>query len=271
MNSDGRYVELLDKRRILADMPVAARETLDSLTVLDEVDSTNRFLMESEVFGAQGIHACVAESQTAGRGRRGRAWVSPFGANLYLSVLRTFAVAPEVLQALSLATGVAVARALESLNVDAVMLKWPNDVLLDDLKLGGILLETTGSGDTPVRIVTGIGLNVDMPAEAGTDIDQPWTDLARRGSNPGRNRLAANVLVEVLAAQQAFVEFGFDAFRRDWERLDALRDREVELKAGSSSRFGFARGVDSSGALLLEVDGRCERVFSGDVSLRAVG
>ena len=264
-------MELLDKQRILAEMPVAARRELDSLTVLDEIDSTNRFLLESEAPGAQGVHACVAESQTAGRGRRGRGWVSPFGANLYLSVLRAFDATPEVLQALSLATGVAVARALESLQVNAVMLKWPNDVLLDDLKLGGILLETSAAGREPVRVVSGIGINVDMPVEAGMSIDQPWTDLARRGSNPGRNRLAANVLGEVLAAQRTFAEVGFDAFRRDWGRFDALRDRRVELKSGSSSRFGIARGVDSSGALLLEVDGSCEKVLSGDVSLRTVG
>ena len=238
-------MELLDKQEILADIPAATRDELESLTVLEEVDSTNRFLMQSEAFRAPGVHACIAEAQTAGRGRRGRAWVSPFGANLYLSVLRAFPAALDSLQALSLVTGVAVARAMESLNVNAIALKWPNDVL--------------------------IGLNVDMPAEAGADIDQPWTDLARRGSNPGRNRLAARVLSELLPAQRIFIESGFEAFRPDWERLDALRDCQVQLETGSGRRSGTARGVDTDGALLLEVDGRRERVLSGEVSLRAVG
>jgi BirA family biotin operon repressor/biotin-[acetyl-CoA-carboxylase] ligase len=263
-------VELLDKQRILTGLPVTARKELRSFSVLGEVDSTNRFLMEGEAFRGPGVHACVAEAQTAGRGRRGRAWVSPFGANLYLSVLRAFATVPESLQGLSLATGVAVARAMKSLNVEDIALKWPNDILLGGRKLGGILLETSGANTQPSRVVTGIGVNVDMPGEAGADIDQPWTDLATHGLHPGRNRLASCVLAEVLAAQASFIDTGFDAFRRDWDRLDALRDREVELHAGSSSRSGKARGVDDTGALLLEVDGRRERVLSGDVSLRPV-
>lgn len=266
-----RGVELLDKQTILADMPAAARRALSSLTVLSQVDSTNRFLLQAGAPRATEVHACVAEAQTAGRGRRGRAWVSPFGANLYLSLMRAFAAAPESLPGLSLATGVAVARALESLGVPGITLKWPNDVLLEGRKLGGILLETSGAGrEDAVCVVTGIGLNVDMPGDAGAGIDQPWTDLASCGANPGRNRLVACVLVEVLAAQPAYVEAGFGAFRKDWERLDALRDREVEVETGSSRRCGIARGVDSNGALLLEVDGRRERVLSADVSLRPV-
>lgn len=265
-----RPVELLEKQRILAALPATARDELRSFSVLGEVDSTNGFLMEGEAFRAPGVHACVAEAQTAGRGRRGRTWVSPFGANLYLSVLRAFTTLPESLQGLSLATGVAVARAMKSLNVENIALKWPNDILLGGRKLGGILLETSGGSSQPSRVVTGIGINVDMPGAVGADIDQPWTDLANHGLHPGRNRLASCVLAEVLAAQVKFIDTGFDTFRRDWDELDALRDREVELHAGSGSRSGTARGVDDTGALLLEVDGRCERVISGDVSLRAV-
>lgn len=264
-------MELLEKQRILAGLPAMARETLASFAVLEEVDSTNRFLMEDEAFAGSGVHACVAEAQTAGRGRRGRAWVSPFGANLYLSVVRAFTTVPESLQGLSLATGVAVARAMSTLDVDGISLKWPNDILLGGRKLGGILLETSSPNAGPSRVVTGIGINVEMPDEVGADIDQPWTDLAAHDLYPGRNRLASCVLAKLLVAQAQFIESGFEAFRRDWENLDALRDREVVLHAGSSSRSGTARGVDATGALLLEVDGRRERVLSGDVSLRAVG
>ncbi|NIM29230.1 MAG: biotin--[acetyl-CoA-carboxylase] ligase [Gammaproteobacteria bacterium] len=264
------HVELLDQSRILDAMPAAARRELGSLTVLDEVDSTNRFLMQRAAPDAAGIHACVAEAQTAGRGRRGRPWVSPSGANLYLSVVRAFATAPQSLQGLSLATGVAVARALASLGVAGIMLKWPNDVLLEGCKLGGILLETTGTGtQEPVCVVTGIGLNVDMPDAAGAGIDQPWTDLARSGSNPGRNRLAAHVLAELLGAQRTYIDAGFEAFSGEWRALDALRDCVVELDAGAARRSGIARGVDASGALLIEIGGRCERVLSAEVSLRS--
>lgn len=265
-----RPVELLNEQQILSGLPAAASDQLRSFTVLGEVDSTNRFLLEGEGFAGAGVQACVAETQTAGRGRWGRPWVSPFGANLYLSVLRTFTTEPESLQGLSLAVGVAVARALQSVDVRGIALKWPNDVQLGGKKLGGILLEMSGSSAGPWPVVAGIGINIDMPGDAGTNIDQPWTDLVSHGAHPGRNRLASRVLAEVIMAEEQFVEAGFKAFRGEWELLDAVRDREVELHAGSSSRWGTARGVDATGALLLEVDGRRERVVSGDISLRVM-
>ncbi len=263
-------MELFDQQQIAAGLPGAVSAQLRSFTVLGVVDSTNRFLLEGDYFGAAGVHACVAETQTAGRGRRGRPWISPSGANLYLSVLRTFTSVPDSLQGLSLAVGVAVAKALASLDVQGIALKWPNDIQLGEKKLGGILLEMSGGSRGPWRVVAGIGINIDMPGDAGANIDQPWTDLASHGAHPGRNHLASRVLAEVVMAEELFVEAGFDAFARDWELLDALRDREVELHAGSGSRRGTARGVDASGALLLEVDGRCERVVSGDIRLRVM-
>ncbi len=263
-------MELLDEQQILSGLPAAASSQLRSFTVHGELDSTNRFLLEGEGFGDAGFHACVAETQTAGRGRRGRPWVSPFGANLYLSVLRTFTTVPESLQGLTLSVGVAVARALQSFDVRGIALKWPNDIQLGGKKLGGILLESSGASRGPWRVVAGIGINIDMPRDAGANIDQPWTDLASHGTHPGRNRLASQVLAEVIMAEEQFVAAGFEAFRRDWELLDAVRDREVELHADSGSRWGTARGVDATGALLLEVDGRRERVVSGDISLRVV-
>jgi BirA family biotin operon repressor/biotin-[acetyl-CoA-carboxylase] ligase len=258
---------LLDEQRILDGLPVALRAQLRSLTLLRLVDSTNRFLLEDESAGADGIHVCLAESQTAGRGRRGRSWVSPFGANLYLSVLRAYALAPESLQGLSLAVGIATAGALQSLGVRGLALKWPNDVLLDGKKVGGILLEVSGTG-AGSRVVAGIGVNVAMPADAGASIDQAWTDLAAHGVHPDRNRLAAQVLGEVITAGELFADAGFEAFRGAWQGLDAVRDREVALQDGENILHGIARGVDASGALLLEVDGRLERIVSGDISLR---
>lgn len=262
-------VELLEEQKILNGLPGAARDQLHSLSVLREVDSTNRYLLEVEGVGDAGVHACVAEAQTAGRGRRGRAWVSPFRANLYLSVLRTFFNGPESLQGLGLAVGVAVARAMQSLDVPGIALKWPNDIQLGGKKLGGILLEMSGTRAGSCRVVAGIGVNIEMPRDAGADIHQPWTDLASHGVHPDRNRLASRVLAEVIVAEEQFAAAGFESFRRDWELLDAIRDREVELR-DSTIRCGTARGVDAGGALLLDVDGRRERIVSGDVSLRVV-
>jgi BirA family biotin operon repressor/biotin-[acetyl-CoA-carboxylase] ligase len=262
-------VELLDEKKIRSGLPATLGDQLRSLTVLREVDSTNSYLLGIEGVGDGGVHACVAEAQSAGRGRRGRTWVSPFGANLYLSVLRTFSNAPESVQGLSLAVGVAVARAMQSLDVRGVALKWPNDIQLGGQKLGGILLETSGTSAGPWRVVAGIGINLEMPRDASACIDQPWTDLASHGARPGRNRLASRVLAQVIAAVEQFAESGFASFRHDWERLDALRDRQVELR-GSTVRCGIARGVDARGALLVDLEGRRERIVSGDISPRVV-
>jgi len=261
----------LDEERILEGLPSATRATLSSLTVLTEIDSTNRFLMQGESFAAPGAHACVAEAQTDGRGRRGRGWVSPPGANLYLSLACELGLATQSLLGLSVAMGVAAVRALEYLDIEGLALKWPNDILLDGRKLGGILLETSRTGADSCRVVTGVGINVDMPRDAGAAIDQPWTDLASRGAAPERNRLASHLITELLTAQTQFTESGFEPFHRDWQRLDALRDCAVELLTGAARRAGIARGVDRSGALLLEVNGHCERILSADVSLRAAG
>ena len=260
----------LDRQRILSGLPVAARERLRELTLLAEVDSTNRFLLESDAGVGDGVRACMAEAQSAGRGRRGRRWVSPFGANLYLSVLRAYAMTPESLQALSLAVGVAVVRALRSLGVHGVALKWPNDIQLGGKKLGGVLLEMAGASAGPWRVVAGIGINLAMPRSAGDDIDQPWTDLASHGVPAERNRLASQVLAEVILAGEQFAATGFAAFRDEWQQLDALRDRQVEVEDGAGRRVGRACGVDASGALLLDVGGRRERIVSADVSLRPV-
>jgi BirA family biotin operon repressor/biotin-[acetyl-CoA-carboxylase] ligase len=267
MDSGG--VELLDEQQILNGLPAAVGDRLRSFTLLHEVDSTNRYLLDGKAGDENGVHVCVAETQTAGRGRRGRSWVSPFGANLYLSVLRTFPDGAQALQGLSLAVGVAVARAMQSLHVQGIALKWPNDIQLGGKKLGGILLETSGTGAAPWRVVAGIGINIQMPPDAGAKIDQAWTDLASHGSHPGRNRLASRVLAEVILAGEQFAETGFPSFQRDWALLDALRDRQVELQ-GAPHRHGTARGVDASGALLLDVDGRREHIVCGDVSLRVV-
>ena len=268
MSASGRPLELFDEQKILAGLPVEARKQLASFTVLPEVDSTNRFLLEAEDGAEPGVQACVAETQTAGRGRRGRGWHSPYGASLYLSVLRHFALAPESLQGLSLAVGVAVARAMAHLDVQGIALKWPNDIQLGGEKLGGILLEMSTLSARSCRVVTGIGINIHMPGDADAGIDQPWTDLATHGAHPGRNRLAASVLAQVILAQQEFSQGGFTVFHGEWQRLDGMRDREVVLQDNERMRRGTARGVDSHGALLLEVDGRCERILSGDISLR---
>lgn len=257
-------MERLEESAIRDELPPGASEALASLVVLETVDSTNRYLLDAAAPPGARLRACVAGAQTAGRGRRGRRWVSPPGANLYLSVSRTFAGGPDRVQGLSLAVGVAVAEALAGLGVTDLALKWPNDIQIGGRKLGGILVEL--SGRDRLLVVIGVGINVAMPEGAARAIDQPWTDLAARGVEPARNRLAARVLARVVAAVESFDRDGFEAFREGWARLDGLRDTRVAVHDGSGIVEGIARGVDATGALLLEVAGERRRIVSGDPS-----
>lgn len=265
-----RRIDLLDERRILDDLPPDVRARVVALEIFPEIDSTNGYLMARTREHVAGLRVCLAERQSAGRGRRGRAWVSPYAANLYMSVLGTVHTPAACLPGLGLAAGVAVARALDSLGAADVALKWPNDVLIDARKLGGVLLESAGEAGAAPRVVIGAGINVDMPACAAGGIGQPWTDLSRAGVRPGRSRLAARVLAEIAVAMAQFDAEGLAPFLAEWRARDALRGREVVLRSPQGEVRGRACGVDESGALLLDVGGAARRVTSGEVSVRAL-
>ena len=193
-------IELLDAEQVTAALQPLASRLLTSLVLLESVDSTNaEALRRAEAGDSSGL-VCSAEQQTAGRGRRGRQWVSPFASNLYLSLLRKFDQGAAALEGLSLAVGVAVARALEAAGMPAVQLKWPNDILFDGAKLGGVLLEMIGDAAGPCKVVIGVGLNVVMPAEAARGIDQDWTDIrsVAGSAHPRRNALLAALLNELV-------------------------------------------------------------------------
>ncbi|VFM98509.1 MAG: BirA family transcriptional regulator, biotin operon repressor / biotin-[acetyl-CoA-carboxylase] ligase [Candidatus Kentron sp. G] len=265
-------MELLDRGRILAEMDPEAMGRLSELEILPEIDSTNRYLAERALKGLPDGHACFAEYQSAGKGRRGRDWVSPFGANIYLSLLRHFGTLSDGPQGLSLAVGAAVASALTSAGVTEVKLKWPNDLVWRERKLGGVLLELAGEPGGPWQVIVGLGLNVDLPPGSARRIDQPWVDLRTiTGHDPGRNVIAGRILRYLLLELDRFAEQGFAPFRARWESLDATRDRPVVIKEPHREIRGFARGVDDTGALLLSVDGRIRKILSGDLSLRVEG
>ena len=264
-------IELLDREQILAELSSETRARLDRVEVLNEIDSTNAYLVrEMNEDPSQRVRACFAEFQSAGRGRRGRQWLSPFGTNIYLSVCWQFDATPEVMQGLSLALGVQAARAIASCHIEGVELKWPNDLVWNGRKLGGILVEMSGESSGPWRITAGIGLNVGMPRALGSSIDQPWTNLrAITESVVGRNQLAGRLLHHVLVGLARFSREGFQPFLDEWQRLDTMRGQLVVLDTGSAVVQGFAQGVDDTGALLLSTGGDTRRFVSGDVSLRA--
>ncbi|MGB9428993.1 MAG: bifunctional biotin--[acetyl-CoA-carboxylase] ligase/biotin operon repressor BirA [Gammaproteobacteria bacterium] len=260
-------VELLDETRIRELLTPACRARLCSLTVLDKVDSTNTWLMSrSGDFPA----ACLAEWQTAGRGRRGRHWLSPFAANLYMSFGWQFDDLPPGFTALAMAAAIAAIRALRALGVEGVAIKWPNDLLVSGKKLGGILVDMQGEPPGRVAAVVGVGINVRMPKDAAAQIDQPWTELAALmpEQTPERNRLAAALLEELMQALRLFAVQGFDAFAADWRGLDLAAGREVHLQHQHQIINGTALGVDRDGALLLRTEAGTRRFVSGDLSLR---
>jgi len=263
--------EALDAARIRAELgePQAAR--LERLEVLEEVDSTNLRLLATPPppLGRAGV--CIAERQTAGRGRQGRRWLAPSGSGITLSVGWCFggsASAP----ALSLAAGVAIVRALTRVGALGVKLKWPNDVWLADRKLGGVLIEQQGEGSGSLHTVIGVGVNVALTAQMRREIEETGVRVASVadacGETPSRNRLAGALIDELIAALVEFERAGFGAFRAAWSSHDALLDRPARLLAGERTLTGRARGVDLDGALLLDTGDRVQRVMSGEVSLR---
>ncbi len=264
-------LELLDADAILGAVDPGVRSLLAELDIQPVVDSTNARALSRAQPGCRG-HVCLAEQQTAGRGRRGRTWVSPFGRNIYLSLLWDFESGAAALEGLSLAVGVAMVRALQRFGVAGVRLKWPNDLLWHDRKLAGVLLEMSGDPAGACQVVVGVGVNLAMPPETGAAIDQPWVDLreAAGGEPPGRNRLVAALLSELLPLLRDYQRDGFAHWRPQWEQLDACREREVVLSTASRSVQGRVLGVSDSGALRLLVDGTEQLHHGGEVSLRAV-
>lgn len=265
-------LELLDREILNGHLSPAAKCILTELELFFLTDSTNARAMAKAGQGQCG-YVCLAEQQSAGRGRRGRSWVSPFGKNIYLSISWCFESGAGALEGLSLAVAVALLRVLKTTGLPGLALKWPNDVLCDNRKIAGILLEMTGDPAGACQVVVGVGLNMDMPERAAAGIDQPWTDVQSRlrcaGLPPvSRNLLAAGLISELLLLLRDFELQGFATYRQEWLRHDALVGREVELRAADRVVRGRMIGVGASGALCLEVEGEQQFFYGGEVSLR---
>ncbi|MBU0501392.1 MAG: bifunctional biotin--[acetyl-CoA-carboxylase] ligase/biotin operon repressor BirA [Gammaproteobacteria bacterium] len=262
-------LDLLQEAEILRWISPEMQRRIQRLEIHTLIDSTNRYLMGKASSALQGAHVCLAEQQTQGQGRRGRPWFSPFAGNIYLSLLWRSSRPPHRLGGLSLALGVAVAGMLREMGFSAVGLKWPNDLVSEEGKLGGILIQMIGEGEGPSTLVAGLGLNVRMPPEAGQNIDQPWVDLVSLGSPPKRSHLAG-MLIDVLV--DALIQYetkGLEPFLSPWRRLDQYHDRQVVLLRGEERIHGRCAGIAEDGALLLDTDSGRERFHGGEISLRA--
>jgi BirA family biotin operon repressor/biotin-[acetyl-CoA-carboxylase] ligase len=262
-------LELLDARAILGVLGELGQGGIACLEIHDRIDSTNARLMAEGAAGAPGGAVCLAERQTAGRGRRGRPWVSPFGVNLYLSILWRYPLAPAALGGVSLAAGVAVAQVLRRCGVRELGLKWPNDLLWRRRKLGGLLLEVSGEAQGPSFLVAGLGLNLRMGEDQGSAIDQPWADLnqALDGALPGRNRLAALLIDALAKALAGYGKTGLTPFLPDWDRFDLLRGEPVWLQLGDRTVAGEHAGIGPDGSLRLRTPDGVRHFQAGEVSL----
>lgn len=261
-------LSLLDAGTILAGLTPDDRAAIAELIVLDQSDSTNSALRRRED-PARGALVCLAEYQRAGRGRGRRRWVAPYAGGLCLSLRWEWDRGLSALAGFSLALGVAVARALAELGFSGMALKWPNDVLARGRKLAGILVESRG--DSPCRVVAGIGLNWRLRPVAADAIGQPWIDLATLApeSLPDRNRLAAGLIHHALAAQVEFAAAGLDPFVAEWRDADAFAGREIALETGGERITGRALGIAPDGRLLLATAAG-ERAFAAGEA-RAIG
>lgn len=264
-------IEWLDQRAVLSAMGEQA--CLVDLEILEEVDSTNRVLLQKSVLGAPHGSCVAAELQTAGRGRRGRTWFAGIGGGLAFSVLWRFEQGAGFLSGLSLAVGVAVVRALHEAGVEGAMLKWPNDVLYHYRKLAGILIEMQGDISGPCAVVIGIGLNLKLNAAVLEHIDQPAVDVfSITRQMPQRNRMIALMLSHLAVVLTAFGQQGFSGLREEWKSYHSYQGKAVRLlMPDATQREGVLLDVADDGALLLESSGGLQRYTAGEISLRGVG
>ncbi|SOQ14418.1 bifunctional biotin--[acetyl-CoA-carboxylase] ligase/biotin operon repressor BirA [Pseudomonas syringae group genomosp. 3] len=238
-----------------------------SVRTYDSIDSTNAEASRLIALGAPMPLLVVAEQQTAGRGRRGRKWVSPFAENLYYSLVLRIDGGMGQLEGLSLLVGLAVMNVLRDMGVQGAGLKWPNDVLVGRQKIAGILLELIGDPADVCHVIIGVGVNVNM--RASTEVDQLWTSVRlQTGAPADRNTIAARISAQLEALLAVHRQEGFLAFQKEWEQGHLWQGAAVKLLSGIETVEGVVLGVDSLGALRLEVNGLEKSFSGGELSLR---
>ena len=263
-------IEWLDETLILEALSPKARGLMGVLECHAVIDSTNSRLMRSLEANMPTGSVCLAEYQTAGRGRIGRSWVAPFGSNVCLSLLWRFQEPAEV-AGLSLAVGVILIRALSSLGLLGVSLKWPNDLLVEGAKLGGILMEMTGEAHGPSGVVIGIGINRQLPKKMMKEIDQPVIDLHAlfKGAVPGRNLLISILLNHLLPLLEQYPNEGLSPYLDEWRSFHAHQGQAATLEVGDRKVAGRIVDINQEGLLLFEdEEGALKAYASGDVRLR---
>ena len=260
-----RKLELLSEKLIRECLDESTEKLFRRMDIKTRVNSTNDEVKAKEI----APYVCLAETQSSGRGRRGRSWISPYGSNIYLSLVWEFEDMASSLDGLSLCVGIAVARAINKLAGIKVGLKWPNDLVYQQKKLAGILLELEGEMSGPMRVIIGIGVNVAMTRIDGSAIEQSWVSLSEISDEEiSRNKLTAQLLTELAKVLPVFQAKGFAGFREHWQELDAIAGSEVLLSLANRNVQGCALGVSDSGELLIASESGIQAFRGGEVSVR---
>jgi BirA family biotin operon repressor/biotin-[acetyl-CoA-carboxylase] ligase len=263
----GRGYQLATPLMLLDPLKIAEMAPGWPVAVFDSIDSTNAEGLRAIGQGRSAPFLVLAERQVSGRGRRGRKWVSPFADNLYYSLVLRIDGGMRQLEGLSLVVGLAVMHTLRKVGVAGAGLKWPNDVLVGNKKIAGILLELVGDPADVCHVVLGIGINVNM--QAAEEVDQQWTSVRlESGQVCDRNALAVQLSEQLQAYIKRHQDRGFSALQAEWQDGHLWQGRSVSLIAGTNQIDGVVLGIDNQGALRLQVDG-VEKLFSGgELSLR---
>ncbi|MBB3191750.1 biotin--[acetyl-CoA-carboxylase] ligase [Halomonas cerina] len=265
-------MELLDGAAVVAGLSREARRYLTRLFVEETLPSSNAFLRERFSQGAGHGEVCLVEQQSAGKGRRGRTWVTPWGRTLMVSVGWRVESGVAALEGLSLAIGVVLARVLEGHGVRP-WLKWPNDVLLETRedglgKLAGILVEISGDAAGPCEVVVGMGINVDLPSAFRDGIDQPVAAVHDQAPALSRNRLAVELLEQLLPLMATFEQQGFGAWQLAWNERHAYAGQEVDVLRGGDREPAIAESVDAAGNLWVRQETGRVKLAGGEISVR---
>lgn len=258
---------LLNKRRIHQGLLQPSPFKINRLDLLGSIPSTNDYI--KSLPPTAGLNICLAEHQSAGRGRFGRLWVSPLGANIYLSLRWIIEQDPGQFSGLSLILSLAVVKALTQYGIPNLQLKWPNDILWQGKKLGGVLVEMQAETFGSTQIIMGIGLNINMSTTQDYDIHQPWVALNQIvPSYHDRNQIVPLLLNQLIADLTLFQQEGFAYFQPQWEQYDSLAGKQIRLKIGNKSVAGKAQGINNDGYLLLEDEEHVVAAYSsGEASI----
>ncbi|MFP8965515.1 bifunctional biotin--[acetyl-CoA-carboxylase] ligase/biotin operon repressor BirA [Pokkaliibacter sp. CJK22405] len=266
-----RPLELIDPQALRQRLQDESATCFMQVHYSHSLDSTNLTAMNMVAEGKTHGQLVVAEHQAAGRGRRGKSWHSPFGENIYLSLIWSFQGGLAGLEGLSLAIGLGLAKGLHRLGVEGVELKWPNDVLIDNKKVSGILIEVSGETEGECHVVIGIGLNVEMQNATDDLITQPWCSLRPYlPADVGRNALLQTVMVDLVGVLEQFVDVGFAGLRDEWLTYSAHMGQALRLSSGTMITEGVMVGLTDTGGLEVRTAKGVEVFYGGEVSVRAV-